>query len=46
MYSYRNFQQVLELTVARALEIPQTHCVLFWHHCLMHAYSYLNYTRN
>ena len=37
-----NFNEVVRLVVERAQQIPLQHRVLFWHHCLQHAYRYMH----
>ena len=33
------------MVIDRALEIPKSQVVLYYHHCLKHAYRYLQYSR-
>ena len=37
-----HFNEVVRMVVERAQQIPLQHRVLFWHHCLQHAYRYMH----
>jgi hypothetical protein len=40
-----HFENVVELVLGRAQQIPLAHRLLFWHHCLLAAYKYLVFKR-
>ena len=40
-----HFENVTDLVLARARQIPLAHRLLFWHHCMLAAYQYLFFKR-
>ena len=38
-----HFENVVQAVIRRAREIPKPQVLLYWHHCLMEAYKYLDF---
>ena len=41
----QKFENVAKLVRDRIEQIPKSHILLFWHHCLLYVYRYLDYYR-
>ena len=41
----RNFHNIVEIMVNKALTVKRSSIVMYWHHCLMHLFKYMVFTK-
>lgn len=45
-FPYSHFENIIELVLTRCKQLPRQYLIMFWHHCLLEAFHYLDLQRN